>query len=639
MDMPMGPPLNDSGVDFSNETQAFDFLQLILDDTELQVIGNAYARAFWYGVVVVIGITAIFNIIRMITLKLRLRMAAKKQEKSARPKNIVMRSIATVTAMGRAVAYPRILPAGAPAWFKIPPLGTILLLLTYLAFVLALEFANDDIPGAQQYMALSIRAAWLAVAQVPLLILLAGKNNLIGLFTGASYARLNVIHRWVARMLLLLSTIHLGTACYGWNEFGLRGLEWSTDAAPPTGIAAYAILLWINLSTLAPFRHFSYEFFVIQHLVTFFGFIIAVMIHLPGSAVYSRVYIYIPIVLWFLDRVVRSARYLYNNVRPGRAILETMNGNVTRIRVTSRQVTKWSPGAYVLLSIPAFGFGQAHPATIASTPSSHGNDLIFILKGHGGFTSRILKSASSSSVSDIPEKMAEMQDKSYMALIDGPYGCKHSDFAVFDTVVLISGSTGVTFTLSILLDLAHRASTQRLPVRVLEFIWVIKSTSWIHWISDELSAAYDQLCTAGIETSFSIFVTSDNTLSDSSNDSNNASGCRCDKSLGPCFCIDTVDDDAVVPQSSKEKPPVSSYDSKSDSILPCATLTSGRPSLKPMLWRLLDQADGETGVAVCGPLSLSSTVRNTVSTISDKRAMHKGTGAQGIYLHAEDFAF
>ncbi|KAK9234277.1 ferric reductase NAD binding domain-containing protein [Lipomyces kononenkoae] len=638
MDMPMGgggAPLNDSGVDFSNETQALDFLQLVLDDSEFQVDGNAYARAFWYGVVVVIGVAAIFNIIRVTTLNLRVRMAAKKQENSARPKTIVMRSLATVTALGREIAYPRIVPAGAPAWFKIPSMGSILLLLTYLAFVLVLEFANNDIPGAQHYTALAVRAGWLAVAQVPLLILLAGKNNLIGLFTGASYARLNVIHRWVARMLLLLSTIHLGTQNYGWNEFGLRGLEWSTDTCPPTGIAAYAILLWLNLSTLAPFRHLAYEFFVIQHIVTFFGFIIAVMIHLPTTALYSRIYIYIPIVLWFLDRTVRSVRYLFNNVRPGRATLEAMEGGVTRIRVASKRVTKWSPGAFVLLSIPTFGFGQSHPATIASTPSSHSHDLVFILKGHRGFTSRILKSVDSSSI--VSKKEAETQEQSYVALIDGPYSSSHSDFAAFDTVVLISGSTGVTFTLSILLDLAHRATTHRLPVRTLEFIWVIKNTSWIHWIADELGVAYKQLCSAGIETTFSIFVTCDSTFSSFSTDTEKSPGCQCDKSLGPCCCISVVDGDA--PQSSKETATAASCSAKSHSILRCATLTSGRPSLKPILWRVLGQADGETGIAVCGPFGLNSTVRNTVATISDERAVHKGTGAQGIYLHAEDFAF
>jgi len=64
-------PLNDSGVDFSNETQALNFLLEILDDSVFQVTGNEFARHFWYGVVVVIGIAAIFNAVQKITLKTR----------------------------------------------------------------------------------------------------------------------------------------------------------------------------------------------------------------------------------------------------------------------------------------------------------------------------------------------------------------------------------------------------------------------------------------------------------------------------------------------------------------------------------------------------------------------------------------
>jgi ferric-chelate reductase len=48
-----------------------DFLGEILDDSDLQISGNAFARYFWYGVVVVIGIAAIFNIIQKVTLQLR----------------------------------------------------------------------------------------------------------------------------------------------------------------------------------------------------------------------------------------------------------------------------------------------------------------------------------------------------------------------------------------------------------------------------------------------------------------------------------------------------------------------------------------------------------------------------------------
>jgi hypothetical protein len=78
MDMSMGSgsssltPLNDSGVDFSNFTQAYNFQQEILDDTILQVIANSYARYFWYGTGVLIGIATLFNIGRKLHLQLRL---------------------------------------------------------------------------------------------------------------------------------------------------------------------------------------------------------------------------------------------------------------------------------------------------------------------------------------------------------------------------------------------------------------------------------------------------------------------------------------------------------------------------------------------------------------------------------------
>jgi hypothetical protein len=64
-------PLNDTGVDFSNATQAMDFLGAMLEDTDLQVTGNAFARYFWYGVVVIVGIAATFNITQKIILRMR----------------------------------------------------------------------------------------------------------------------------------------------------------------------------------------------------------------------------------------------------------------------------------------------------------------------------------------------------------------------------------------------------------------------------------------------------------------------------------------------------------------------------------------------------------------------------------------
>ena len=64
-------PLNASGVDFTNETQAFDFLQEILNNSFLQIDGNRSARYFWYGIVVFVGIAAICNTVWTVVLHTR----------------------------------------------------------------------------------------------------------------------------------------------------------------------------------------------------------------------------------------------------------------------------------------------------------------------------------------------------------------------------------------------------------------------------------------------------------------------------------------------------------------------------------------------------------------------------------------
>jgi len=56
-------PLTALGVDFQDAAQASEFLEMLLDDATLQVTANAYARYFWYGVVVVIFLFAVQNLV------------------------------------------------------------------------------------------------------------------------------------------------------------------------------------------------------------------------------------------------------------------------------------------------------------------------------------------------------------------------------------------------------------------------------------------------------------------------------------------------------------------------------------------------------------------------------------------------
>jgi hypothetical protein len=74
-------------------------------------------------------------------------------------------------------------------------------------------------------------------------------------------------------------------------------------------------------------------------------------------------------------------------------------------------------------------------------------------------------------------------------------------------------------------------------------------------------------------------------------------------------------------------------------VHPSIKVYSGRPKTRDIIRKSLEQALGESAVVVCGPHGLVTDIKQDVCALSDERAVHKGTGAQGIYLHTESFSY
>jgi hypothetical protein len=69
------------------------------------------------------------------------------------------------------------------------------------------------------------------------------------------------------------------------------------------------------------------------------------------------------------------------------------------------------------------------------------------------------------------------------------------------------------------------------------------------------------------------------------------------------------------------------------------TILLGRSRVTNIVRKMAEAALGEMAAAVCGPPGLVQSTRNATAMISDERAVHKGTGAQGIYVHSEAFGY
>lgn len=637
----------------------------------------------------------------------------------------------------REVTYASFLISLGPKYrYATPTLGRILLVVAELVAVIVLCFYALQPSDEWQWEDIGYRTGFIACAQLPLVFLLAGKNNIIGLLVGVSYERLIWLHRWTSRVFFLTVTIHMGFWFANWYRFDYIKVKLANDAITQRGFAAWVIMLWIVISSMAPIRRWNYEFFVIQHIVTFSGLLAATYLHLPTE---NKVWVWVPIGLLVFDRSLRWCMTIYINLAvfhpkasmrgnlACKARFEPLDCETTRITVITPPIS-WQPGQHVLLSCHTVAPFQSHPFTIASIPSD--GKLEFLVKSKLGGTKRFLKFAEKQQNIPLTRTGLELAHHGTV-LIEGPYG-RLRPLRQFDSVFLIAGSSGGTFTLPLLRDIVHAWKTADSAIgsrwsssgqlsaatRYLRFVWVVKSRAQYHWFADQLLAVaqdVEQLRTAGhdYELDISIYVTCDEDFVTGGKGSSQQAGCATvhgqleeitssESSLqhdekakipalfvgsgplgtpseqdpqdrgscgpnGTCCCQATIEDEDAVsrldaqchcccgdsePKATKDGSKTSgesrSSDEKSRELLtltarsimhPSISTLSGRPQPKNLIRKTLEQALGESAVVACGPQGLVSNVRRSVVSLSDERAVHKGTGAQGIYLHAEAFEY
>jgi predicted ferric reductase/uncharacterized membrane protein len=594
-----------------------------------------------------------------------------------------------------------------------PQVGRVFLVVSNVIVLTVLCFVGfPDTLARAQLENIAYRIGFVCLAQIPLLFLLSGKNNIIGFLTGMSYERLNWLHRWCARVLFLFATIHFGYWLTDWWPYGSYvGKQIRTNNLVYWGLTAWCFLAWIVFSSLAPIRRLSYEFFVIQHLVTFSCFIGFTYKHLEPFPS-THVYLWICVGLFFFDRLTRAVLTLYTNFSyfhpeqrragdmnsfwAGKAEFTPLPGSYTKITMRNPPLS-WRPGQHVFVSCHSVVPLQSHPFTIASLPQD--GKAEFIVKSEKGGTRRFFRHA---------EKSASLPGAGSAQFrtvaLEGPYG-RIRPLRQFDSIVLFSGSTGATFTMPLLRDIVFAWQERDAPgtllspggvvTRHVRFVWVVKTRDQLNWFSsqlDEVVSTAAKLRAEGVpvEVEISIYCTCDESFTeehksllsslgleklsahgrveemdaitpsiDEKKDNSsihesvyelgrrhsNAHACG----GGTCCCTSTIEDegDAIksgnvcccATRSSEETKLSSSTTSKKTLLHPSIAVFAGRPNAKNLIRKSLEQAQGESAVVVCGPAGLVSSVRSSVVGLSDERAVHKGTGAQGIYLHCESFSY
>ena len=147
----------------------------------------------------------------------------------------------------------------------------------------------------------------------------------------------------------------------------------------------------------------------------------------------------------------------------------------------------WEAGQHIQLRVFFGGrVFESHPLTIANAPASTsclaGRSIVLGARVMGDWTRALHKYASAERKRislEKSEKVDAAVPVPVYVMIDGPYGGCSLDLGEYESVLLVAGGAGVTFTLGLLDDLVgrivrhQRARGER--TRRVEFAWAIRS--------------------------------------------------------------------------------------------------------------------------------------------------------------------
>ena len=471
------------------------------------------------------------------------------------------------------------------------------------------------------------RAAWVSVAQLPLLYLLACKVSVLGLLTGLSYERLNWLHRWVARTMLATAAVHWAFFYREWDLAGFVALEMRYMPVVRYGFGAWAVLGWMVLSSAGLLRSRVYEVWVLQHVAGAGVLLWLVYVHVPP---YARYNVYMAAGFVAFDRLARTALTLARNIHllsKPRFLARTLGfpAEVTALSdghlgiVIEDVDFTWRAGQHIYLSMPRVGPLENHPFTIANASRPLGKNgrqsLRLYIKVRSGFTRRLQK---------LCEEGAG-PSRTLRAFIAGPWGNPPSTDR-FESLVLLATGSGVSFTAPIF---AQATQPGAVPGRV-SFVWVVRDQSHVQSFQDKLAGSVKLARDRGIDICARIFITGTNgsvLAGAAASQTDSASTTGSEKEVQPRERVSSGID-----SSSEDGQDVKELSTELEYI-------QGRPVLDDILRPIIEQAYGETGIIACGNAQFLAQLRNYTAWTSNDRAVHKGTGAQAIRLFTESYGW
>jgi len=391
-------------------------------------------------------------------------------------------------------------PPSIPIVNKTLPTNAVsLLVLAWIGLIIFYSFYR--MPMTFMYLfVFADRCGIIFIANLPLLYILAAKNQPIKLLTGYSYESLNIFHRRVGEIMCLEAFLHFAGMWLVWfgmlRHLGFTLVRFLFNRVVLLGMAAFIAYELIYFTSLGSFRQRWYEIFLGLHIVLQFAGLIFLWFHHHSS----RPYVGISMAIFLIDRLVYRM-WLKSSTHPAtltvleddETVLLSANWEVNNRKnaLLPRNMTQgWKPNDHIFISVPSLSRKhaiQSHPFTIfsaapKSTQDEHGKHawltILIRAQAESGFTHTLLQYARETTQARVR--------------LDGPYGSSHAlDLLESSaTAILIAGGSGIAVAYPLLYALlchatADAESGPSKPRRRVKLLWITHSPNHRLWIPEE----------------------------------------------------------------------------------------------------------------------------------------------------------
>ncbi|KAJ9171416.1 hypothetical protein P3X46_014789 [Hevea brasiliensis] len=269
-------------------------------------------------------------------------------------------------------------------------------------------------------------------------------------------------HVWIGHMVMAFFTAHgLGYIIY-WavtNQIS-EMLKWGrAEISNVAGELSLLAGLGLWATTFPRIRRNMFELFFYTHHL-YILFMIFFLLHVAIS------FSCIMLPGFYLFLVDRYLRFLQSRQRVRLVSARILPCETLEINFSKSPGLSYNPTSVLFVNVPTISKLQWHPFTVTSNSNLEQEMLSVVLKSEGSWSKKLYQMLSSPSSIDRLE-----------VSVEGPYGPASTQFLRHDTLVMVSGGSGITPFISIIRELIFAATTYKCKTPQVILICSFKNSS------------------------------------------------------------------------------------------------------------------------------------------------------------------